>query len=187
MNAASSPARSASSSSELAAIGCKPDSESDENGAEHRVEGAVDRWVPENVSRLGYGGGVRRQPREGHGTEEQTQPEERRERLAELRQQAREEHGHLRIAEVADETLSERGVTPDAPGLGGLAADCPQECVHAQIDEERGAGELERDEGGLEGDDQRSQPDARRERPDRLAGRDAERREDPAPPAAEQR
>src|SRR5918999_4205570 len=116
MNAASSPARSASSSgtSSLAAIGCKPDPEGDENRAEHRVEGAADRRAPEDVSRLGDGKRVSRQPDEGHRAEEESEPQKRGERLSELRQQAGEEDGHLRIAEVADQALPERRRAPTA-------------------------------------------------------------------------
>ena len=72
----------------------------------------------------------------------------------------------------------------DGPGHG---ADGVAERLEAEVDEVRGAGELERDEDRLGGDEQRRQADARRGRPAGLAGGDACRGRDAGRAAAEQR
>src|SRR5215207_7774824 len=112
MNAASSPARSASRSVELSAVVCrKPDPEGDKHRAENGVERAPNRGAPQDVPGLRNGEGVGGEPPKRHRAEEQAEPEQGDERVAELRQQAREEDGHLRVAKIADHTLAKRGMT----------------------------------------------------------------------------
>src|SRR5918992_1625679 len=113
------------------------------------------------------------------GWKPQPPREQRRKRLAELRQQAGEEHRHLRVAEVADHALAEGSVAFADAELRSSSADRPQESMDAEIDEERGACELESHERRLERDDQCGDAEARRERPHRLPCGDPERREDP--------
>src|SRR5204863_6155889 len=79
-----------------------------ENGAGHGVERAPNPRAAKEVAGLRDDDRVAGQPCEGHCREGEAEPEQRGERGAELRQQAREEDRHLRVAEVADDALPPR-------------------------------------------------------------------------------
>ena len=111
--------------------------------------------------------------------------------MRELREQAREERGHLRVPEVAQEALAESSARLERlrPGRLGLppAADRRRQRLEAEPDQVRGARDPDREECGLRGREQRRDPDRRRERPHSLSARDAERREHARAATAEQR
>ena len=75
---------------------------------------------PRNRKRVG------RQPDERHAAENEAEAEERREGVLvrrELRQQARKEGGHLRVPEVAEQTLPERGAGARAAAAVAVRSD----------------------------------------------------------------
>ena len=86
--------------------------------------------------------------------------------MRELREQAREERGHLRVAEVAEEALAEGparlerlrswrlGLLPPPANGGG-------ERLEPEPDQVRGARDLDREERRLGGREQRRDPDRR--------------------------
>src|SRR5204863_385905 len=82
----------------------------DQHGAGDGVEGATDPRAAQEIPRLRDRERIGSQPREGHRAEDEPEQEQRAERRTgrELRQQAREEHRHLRIAEIADHSLAKR-------------------------------------------------------------------------------
>src|SRR5205085_9324061 len=99
-------------------------------------------------------------------------PERRR---AELRQQAREEHGHLAVAEVAEKSVTTRpACTPAVRLRRGCArpAQCPQERFRAEEDEVGGSEDPDRGEGGLRCAKESRDSGSRRERPRCLSQRD---------------
>src|SRR5207244_8105242 len=130
--------------------------------------------------------------------EEQSEQEESEKRRSatrgELRQETREEHRHLRVAEVAHDALTEREPRPHLrpgstsyPGDGRLVANRAEQRLRAEKDEVRGSQDLQRNESRLRRNQKRRQAGARRNRPDGLARRDAGRGKDPAPAAADER
>src|SRR5918996_3249816 len=166
------------------------ESERDQDRARDRVEGAAHARAAQDGSGPRDSGGVRDQPDERHRAEEQPERQHGRERGAavrrELREEAGEEDRHLRIPEVAEHALAERGRGRESPTRragGGQAARASataggDERLGAQVDEVSRPRELERHEGRLGGDEERGDARARGERPNRLARRDDHERRD---------
>jgi len=82
--------------------------ERDEHEAGHRVERPPDRRALQEARCLRDRRCVEAQPRERQHCKEDSEREHPRERRAELRQQAREEDRHLRVAEIAEDALAVR-------------------------------------------------------------------------------
>src|SRR5439155_12216594 len=97
---------------------------------------------------------------------------------------------HLRVAEIADETLTQRRPRRTREPLGrrvSPAAKRAQQRLRAEVDEVGGAGQLEGDERRLRRAEQRRDPGGGCKRPARLSAGDAERGERTGAPPAEQR
>ena len=158
----------------------------DEDGAGDAVEPGADARAAQEVARTRDHERVAGQPAERHRAEDQAEAEERGGRLpAELREQAREEDGHLRIAEVAEEALAERAACPARPPC--VVSRSTEQRLDAEEDEIRGSRDPYREERGLGRAENRGQPEARRQRPEGLAARDARGRENTRSPPAEER
>src|SRR5205823_89421 len=173
----------------LALLGGKTQAESYKYRTGEAVESPPDSRAAEEVPRLRNGERVRGQPDERQRGEDEAEEDQRAERGPgrELRQEAREEDRHLRVAEVADESL------PQGPAARGsfhprpLRAHRRHQGLQAEKDEVGSAGELDRDECRLGSLQHGRNSGARRERPDSLSGRDANGGEDTVAAAPEQR
>ena len=129
---------------------------------------------------------VAAEPDQRERAEHGPQREQRRKRAArrELRQEAREEDGHLRVAEVAQQPLDERRRSQPLLRRIRLAGsrECRPQRGQAQVEQVRGARDPERHERGLPGVQQRREPGAGGQRPDELPEGDAGGSVDPAAP-----
>src|SRR5262245_12688027 len=175
----------------------QPDTEADEDGAGDEVEHAARARPAEEVADARDREHVDRQPRQADEAEEYAEQDERAEaRLAsgrELRQEAREEDGDLRVAEVRQQALAEGDprrdrTTDDVAAVGGARlAERAANRLQAEPAEVDRAGDLERDERGLGRAQERRDADSRRERPDRQSEGDAEDGEEAGAAAADER
>ena len=164
--------------------------ECDEHDAGDRVERTPHTLAREHAPRPRRRDRVAGEPDARQKREEQAEPEQRRERIAELRQQAREEDHHLRVREVADEALAERAArrrARDRHVVGGAPAQRGDERLQPEIHQVGGADEPERRERRLRGPQDGDETGGGRDRPDGLAECDAERRPEAAAPAARER
>ncbi len=110
--------------------------------------------------------------------------------VRELRQQAREEDGHLRVREIAEQPLAERAARRRSRRGRRLrlpSPECREQRLQPEVDEVGGADEAERREGGLGCPQDRDEPCGGRDRPDGLSERDPERGGEPAAPPAGER
>jgi len=111
--------------------------------------------------------------------------------VRELRQQAREEDEHLRIAEVAEQALAEGTLTrrpaPRRRDDHRLRSHRRPQRLRAEHDQVGASRDPQREERRLRGNEQRADADPGRDRPGRLPRRDPERRQDSGSPAAEKR
>jgi len=83
----------------------KLESEHDQNDAGDSIERAADPLAVEELPGSLNGHAVRGQPAERKQRKEEAEAQKRGERVTELRQEAGEEDGHLRVRQVADEAL----------------------------------------------------------------------------------
>jgi hypothetical protein len=79
--------------------------ERDQHRSGQPVERPAHRSAPQEVAGPGDGQGIARQPQQRQRAKAQAERRKRRNRARELRQQAREEEEHLRVAEVAEQAL----------------------------------------------------------------------------------
>jgi hypothetical protein len=155
--------------------------------AAERVERAPDAATAEHAARPRDGERVRRQPDERQRREDESQPEQFAEAGAELWQEAREEDRHLRVCEVAEQSLAESRGRAARPMLVPSPPHRRGERLQPEPDEVRRSGDPHGDEDRLRRGDERRHSRTRRERPERLADRDALRRVKAVAPPAEQR
>src|SRR2546430_7655949 len=99
-------------------------------------------------------------------------PEQHGERLAELRQQAREEDRHLRIPEVAEESLDVRRAAAARTRVSALPAPRRDERLQPEQDQVSRTRESQREKRGPRGDQQRREADRSGEPPDELTADD---------------
>ena len=126
---------------------------------------------------------VGREPEERQHREDAAEEEQRHEGrpvpVDELRQQAREEDGDLRVAEIAEEALAERPRRRSPPRCGACRRDDPARAEQLDPDPRRGRrrrrSSARRSRPTRPAGAPRSR--VRRRRPDRQADRDADRRE----------
>src|SRR5205085_5673759 len=118
--------------------------------------------------------------------EPEPERDERTEGRAELRQQAREEDGHLRVSEVREQALPERAPRRAAAARPRLDVAATEQRLEPEVDEVRRASKPDGRERGLRGAQERDDAGARRERPRRLPRGDPGRRADAGPAAAEE-
>src|SRR5207244_9469127 len=94
-------------------LGREANSERSQREAAERVERAPYLAADEQSLRPRDCERVSREPHECHRREDEPEPEELAESRPELRQQAGEEHSHLRVRQVAEQPLTElRGRAP---------------------------------------------------------------------------
>src|SRR5439155_4352770 len=166
--------------------------EPDKRGAARRLEQAPDPPPAKQVAGLGDDERRARQPGEGQQREEQAEREQALEGGAaarELRQQADEEDDHLRVAEVAEQTLPPRrarGEPVRAQCTCRAASHRVDQRADTEVDEIRSADEAQRQKRRLRGAQQLAEAGGREERPGGLAARHADRGQDAAAPTAEQ-
>src|SRR5262249_2361756 len=157
----------------------QPDAEADEDGAGDEVEHAARARPTEDVADAPDREPVDRQPRQPDEARKDAEQDEGAEAGLgggrELRKEAGEEDGDLRVAEVCQQALAERDpwrdrTADDVAAVGGARlAERAANRLQAEPAEVDRAGDLERDERGLRRAQERRDADPGRERPDRQA------------------
>src|SRR5215510_14264203 len=104
--------------------------EADQHDADDGVDDALDARLPEELARPRDDA----EPQQRHRGEGEPEQQQTGEGVGELWQQAREEHGHLRIAEVADQPLPVRAAFPERGRLRRRAPKRSQQRLHSEED-----------------------------------------------------
>jgi len=183
-----------------ATLGREVDAERDQGGAGEGLERPPEPGPAQDVARPGDRDGIEGQPGEREKAEHAAEKDQGPERSApagdELRKQTREEHRHLRVPEVAKETLAKRGAWSEPvsqrlrgtrPGWAGLGSQPLEDRPSPEEDQVARAQSANHTECRSRCGEKRGQPEAGPERPDRLTARDADRGQGSGPSASEER